>query len=69
MLLQLLGRFYQVLRAQNPELAGEKRRYTIVPPSVHRDGNKKTVFANVSEICKRYAVLFVINLNGGLTVA
>ncbi|KAG8744101.1 hypothetical protein FRC10_010782 [Ceratobasidium sp. 414] len=50
---ELLGRFYQVLRAQNPELAGEKRRYTIVPPSVHRDGNKKTVFANVSEICKR----------------
>ncbi|KAG9085173.1 hypothetical protein FRC06_003710 [Ceratobasidium sp. 370] len=50
---ELLGRFYQILRAQNPELAGEKRRYTIVPPSVHRDGNKKTVFANVSEICKR----------------
>lgn len=50
---ELLGRFYQVLRAQNPELAGEKRKYTIVPPSVHRDGNKKTVFANISEICKR----------------
>ncbi|CAE6435388.1 unnamed protein product [Rhizoctonia solani] len=50
---ELLGRFYQILRAQNPELAGEKRRYTIVPPSVHRDGNKKTVFANISEICKR----------------
>ncbi|CAE6485233.1 unnamed protein product, partial [Rhizoctonia solani] len=50
---ELLGRFYQVLRAQNPELAGEKKRYTIVPPSVHRDGNKKTVFANISDICKR----------------
>ncbi|QRW13365.1 eukaryotic translation initiation factor 5 [Ceratobasidium sp. AG-Ba] len=50
---ELLGRFYQILRAQNPELAGEKRRYTIVPPSVHRDGNKKTVFANIGEICKR----------------
>ncbi|KAJ1301148.1 hypothetical protein OPQ81_003560 [Rhizoctonia solani] len=50
---ELLGRFYQILRAQNPELAGEKRKYTIVPPSVHRDGNKKTVFANISEICKR----------------
>ncbi|KDN47595.1 hypothetical protein RSAG8_03385, partial [Rhizoctonia solani AG-8 WAC10335] len=49
----LLGRFYQVLRAQNPELAGEKRKYTIAPPSVHRDGNKKTVFANISDICKR----------------
>ncbi|CAE6501908.1 unnamed protein product [Rhizoctonia solani] len=50
---ELLGRFYQVLRAQNPELAGEKRKYTIAPPSVHRDGNKKTVFANISDICKR----------------
>ncbi|CAG8519474.1 5592_t:CDS:2 [Paraglomus brasilianum] len=50
---ELLTRVFDILRANNPELAGEKKRYTIVPPSVHRDGNKKTVFANVSDICKR----------------
>ena len=39
---------------QNPSLlmAGGKR-YTIAPPSIHRDGNKKTVFANIADICKR----------------
>ncbi|GES96652.1 putative eukaryotic translation initiation factor 2 beta [Rhizophagus clarus] len=50
---ELLGRVFQILRQNNPELAGEKKRYTIVPPSVHREGNKKTIFANVADICKR----------------
>ncbi|GBB87789.1 hypothetical protein RclHR1_14290009 [Rhizophagus clarus] len=49
---ELLGRVFQILRQNNPELAGEKKRYTIVPPSVHREGNKKTIFANVADICK-----------------
>ena len=52
-LLQLLSRIFRTLRANNPELAGDKKRYTIVPPSVHREGNKKTVFANIADICKR----------------
>ncbi|CAG8518036.1 3135_t:CDS:2 [Diversispora eburnea] len=50
---KLLGRVFHILRQNNPELAGEKRRYTIVPPAVHREGNKKTIFANVADICKR----------------
>ncbi|CAG8567154.1 4782_t:CDS:2, partial [Ambispora leptoticha] len=50
---ELLGRVFKILRQNNPELAGEKKRYTIVPPSVHREGNKKTIFANVADICKR----------------
>lgn len=50
---ELLARVFKVLRLNNPELAGEKRRYTIVPPSVHREGNKKSVFANITDICKR----------------
>ncbi|RHZ68810.1 hypothetical protein Glove_293g15 [Diversispora epigaea] len=50
---ELLGRVFHILRQNNPELAGEKRRYTIVPPAVHREGNKKTIFANVADICKR----------------
>lgn len=51
---ELLSRVFKILRQNNPELAGEKKRYTIVPPSIHREGNKKTIFANVADICKRY---------------
>ncbi|ORZ03935.1 domain found in IF2B/IF5-domain-containing protein [Syncephalastrum racemosum] len=50
---ELLGRVFDILRQNNPELAGEKKRYTIVPPSIHREGNRKTIFANVADICKR----------------
>ncbi|WBW73908.1 translation initiation factor eIF2 beta subunit [Schizosaccharomyces osmophilus] len=49
---ELLNRFFNLLRTNNPELAGEKRKYTIVPPSVHREG-KKTIFANINDIAKR----------------
>jgi len=50
---ELLHRAFRLLHQQNPALATGSRRYTIVPPSVHRDGNKKTVFANIADICKR----------------
>ena len=50
---QLLGRIFSTLRAQNPALSGDKKKYTIVPPVVQRDGSKKTMFANVVDICKR----------------
>ncbi|KAI8992633.1 domain found in IF2B/IF5-domain-containing protein [Pilobolus umbonatus] len=50
---ELLDRVFNILRQNNPELAGEKKKYTIVPPSIHREGNKKTIFANVAEISKR----------------
>ncbi|WFD47291.1 translation initiation factor eIF-2 beta subunit [Malassezia furfur] len=50
---ELLGRIFRTLRLQNPALSGEKKKYTMVPPVVQRDGSKKTVFANVLEICKR----------------
>lgn len=50
---QLLGRFFGVLRAQNPAMSGDKKKYTIVPPQVARDGSKKTSFANIIDICKR----------------
>lgn len=50
---ELLTRVFQILRKQNPDLAGEKKKYTIVPPSVHREGNKKTLFSNIIDICKR----------------
>ncbi|OWZ31419.1 translation initiation factor 2 subunit 2 [Cryptococcus neoformans AD2-60a] len=50
---ELLKRFFNLLHAHNPELAGEKRRYTIVPPQVAREGTKKTLFANITDICRR----------------
>ncbi|PWN90555.1 hypothetical protein FA10DRAFT_267007 [Acaromyces ingoldii] len=50
---ELLGRIFATLRAQNPALSGDKKKYTIAPPVVQRDGSKKTVFANVVDICKR----------------
>ncbi|EJU01477.1 hypothetical protein DACRYDRAFT_22599 [Dacryopinax primogenitus] len=50
---ELLDRFYRILRQNNPELAGGKRRHTVPPPSVMREGNKKTIFANIVDIAKR----------------
>ncbi|KAA8912419.1 domain found in IF2B/IF5-domain-containing protein [Sphaerosporella brunnea] len=50
----LLSRFFTLLRSQHPDLAGDGRRnYKIPPPQVMREGNKKTIFANISDICKR----------------
>jgi translation initiation factor 2 subunit 2 len=51
--IQLLTRFYALLHSHNPELAGDKKKFTLVPPQVNREGTKKTVFANISDICRR----------------
>ncbi|KAF1360775.1 hypothetical protein EJ07DRAFT_154698 [Lizonia empirigonia] len=40
----LLNRFFTLLHSQHPDLAGN---------SCLREGNKKTIFANIAEICKR----------------
>ncbi|MBW0508736.1 hypothetical protein O181_048451 [Austropuccinia psidii MF-1] len=51
---ELLGRFYQALYLSHPALCGgAKKRYTLAPPSVHREGNKRSIWANVAEICKK----------------
>lgn len=52
---QLLGHFYAALYASHPGLSGGggRKAVKIPPPSMHRDGNKRSVFANVSEICRR----------------
>lgn len=53
-LFQLLGRFYSSLHAANPALLNSAgKRYTIAPPSLAREGNKKTIFTNIADICKR----------------
>ncbi|KAF8830191.1 hypothetical protein HHX47_DHR2000602 [Lentinula edodes] len=52
---ELLTRFYFLLHAANPALlsSSSQKRYTIAPPSIHREGNKRSVFANVTDICKK----------------
>lgn len=51
---ELLGRLFAQYREMNPDAdSGEKRKYTIVPPNVQREGSKKTCFANVADISKR----------------
>lgn len=52
---ELLGRFYQMLYASHPSLSGgdQRKRYVIAPPKIFREGSKRTVFANVLEICKK----------------
>ncbi|KAF7338327.1 Translation initiation factor [Mycena venus] len=52
---ELLGRFYESLHLANPSLLSTSggKRYTIAPPSIHREGTKKSIFANVSDICKK----------------
>lgn len=42
-----------MLHQHNPELAGEKRRFLIVPPQIQREGTKKTMFGNLTDICRR----------------
>jgi translation initiation factor 2 subunit 2 len=50
---ELLSRITKILRANNPELAGEKKKINMVLPVVNREGSKKSAFVNVVEVCKR----------------
>eukprot|EP00271_Cylindrocystis_brebissonii_P014774 TRINITY_DN362_c1_g1_i1.p2 TRINITY_DN362_c1_g1~~TRINITY_DN362_c1_g1_i1.p2 ORF type:complete len:330 (-),score=106.24 TRINITY_DN362_c1_g1_i1:396-1385(-) len=49
---ECLDRVFNILRENNPELAGLKRRTVMRPPQVLREGTKKTVFANFMDLCK-----------------
>jgi len=50
----LLTRFFSLLHDQHPDLMGDGRKsYKIPPPQVMREGNKKSIFINISDICKR----------------
>jgi hypothetical protein len=50
--LQLLDRVFNILRENNPDLAGDRRRTVMRPPQVLREGTKKTVFVNFMDLCK-----------------
>jgi translation initiation factor 2 subunit 2 len=49
---ELMGRVFGILSEKNPELAGVKKRVLLKPPEVLREGTKKTVFANFTELSK-----------------
>ncbi|KAF2267215.1 eukaryotic translation initiation factor 2 beta subunit [Lojkania enalia] len=50
----LLNRFFQMLHSHHPDLASSGgKSYKIPPPQCLREGNKKTIFANIAEISKR----------------
>jgi translation initiation factor 2 subunit 2 len=50
----LLERFFSILQNHNPDiLSSGSKSYKIPPPQCLREGNKKTIFANIPEICKR----------------
>jgi len=50
----LLERFFSLLAQKNPDHASSgSKSYKIPPPQCLREGNKKTIFANIAEICKR----------------
>lgn len=43
-----------MLNAHNPDLMSSgSKSYKIPPPQCLREGNKKTIFANIAEICRR----------------
>lgn len=60
---QLLGRVFNILRENNPELAGDRRRTVMRPPQVLREGTKKTVFVNFMDLCKTYVTILFKMLN------
>ena len=50
----LLSRFFVMLHDSHPDLASSGgKTYKIPPPQCLREGNKKTIFANIADICKR----------------
>lgn len=50
----LLKRFFETVNKNNPDiLMSGSKSYKIPPPQCLREGNKKTIFANIHEICTR----------------
>jgi len=49
---ELLDRMYSLLLANNPELAGDRKRFLVKPPQVVREGSKRVVLVNFGDICK-----------------
>jgi len=50
---ELLARAFRLLREHNPDLDGERKKFTIVPPIIGREGSKKTAFTNIADLSRR----------------
>ncbi|KAG5514965.1 hypothetical protein RHGRI_036114 [Rhododendron griersonianum] len=48
---ELMDRVFNILHENNPELTRDRRRTVMRPPQVLREGTKKTIFANLVDIC------------------
>ncbi|KAJ3383802.1 hypothetical protein HDU92_003924 [Lobulomyces angularis] len=49
---ELLRRVFNIITESNPDRK-DIGAYRIAPPSIHREGTKKTMFANLVDICKK----------------
>ncbi|KAJ5377372.1 eukaryotic translation initiation factor 2 subunit beta [Penicillium cataractarum] len=50
----LVSRFFTLVQSHHPDLlASGTKAYKIPPPQCLREGNRRTVFANIAEICAR----------------
>ncbi|KAJ5725842.1 uncharacterized protein N7483_007199 [Penicillium malachiteum] len=50
----LVSRFFSLIQSHHPDLLSSgSKSYKIPPPQCLREGNRRTVFANIADICKR----------------
>ncbi|KAK2736282.1 hypothetical protein FQN57_000812 [Myotisia sp. PD_48] len=50
----LVTRFFNLIHSHHPDLlAGGSKSYKVIPPQCLREGNRRTIFANIADICKR----------------
>ncbi|KAJ5233542.1 uncharacterized protein N7469_005308 [Penicillium citrinum] len=50
----LVNRFFSLIQSHHPDLLSSgTKSYKIPPPQCLREGNRRTIFANIADICKR----------------
>ncbi|KAL2835083.1 domain found in IF2B/IF5-domain-containing protein [Aspergillus cavernicola] len=50
----LVSRFFSLIQSHHPDLLSSgTKSYKIPPPQCLREGNRRTIFANIADICKR----------------
>lgn len=50
----LVSRFFSLIQSHHPDmLSSGTKSYKIPPPQCLREGNRRTIFANIADICKR----------------
>jgi translation initiation factor 2 subunit 2 len=57
----LVSRFFSLIESHHPDLLSTgAKSYKIPPPQCLREGNRRTIFANIADICKRMKRRFVM---------